>query len=66
MRRHSFPTRRSSDLLEMQLASTYETYLGKEFMNLDKLEKLIKVMETKDGMVVSEALKLYKEQVINS
>lgn len=52
--------------LEMQLASTYEAYLGKEFMNLDKLEKLIKIMETKDSMVVSDALKIYKEQTLNS
>lgn len=52
--------------LEMQLASTYETYLGKEFMNLEKLEKLIKIMESKDGMVISEAMKLYKDQLLNS
>ncbi|WP_310602230.1 hypothetical protein [Anaerosporobacter sp.] len=52
--------------LEMQLASTYETYLGKEFMNLDKLEKLIRIMESKEGMLISEALKLYQEQVLNN
>lgn len=52
--------------LEMQLASTYETYLGKEFMNLEKLEKLIKIMETKEGMVISEAMKLYDNQILNS
>lgn len=52
--------------LEMQLASTYETYLGKEFMNSDKLEKLIKIMESKEGMVISEAMKLYQDQLLNS
>ncbi|WP_455718749.1 hypothetical protein [Anaerosporobacter sp.] len=52
--------------LEMQLASTYEAYLGKEFMNLEKLEKLIKIMESKEGMVISEAMKLYKDQILNS
>ncbi|WP_167958975.1 hypothetical protein [Anaerosporobacter faecicola] len=51
--------------LEMQLASTYETYLGKEFMNLDKLDKLIKIMDGKEGMVISEALKQYHNQSIN-
>lgn len=52
--------------LEMQLAATYEVYLGKEFMNLDKLEKLIKIMESREGMVISEAMKLYKDQILNS
>lgn len=51
--------------LEMQLASSYETYLGKEFMNLDKLEKLINIMQSQDGMVVSDALKKYQEQINN-
>lgn len=51
--------------LEMQLASTYEAYLGKTFMNLEKLEKLIKIMESHDGMVVSDAIKLFQEQLLN-
>lgn len=51
--------------LEMQLAATYEVYLGKEFMNLEKLEKLIKIMEAREGMVISEAMKLYKAQMLN-
>lgn len=51
--------------LEMQLAATYEAYLGKEFMNLEKLEKLIKIMEAREGMVISEAMKLYKAQMLN-
>lgn len=51
--------------LEMQLASTYEVYLGKEFMNLDKLERLIRIMESREGIVISEAMKLYKDQLLN-
>lgn len=51
--------------LEMQLAANYEVYLGKEFMNLDKLDKLIKIMESREGIVISEAMKLYKDQLLN-
>ncbi|HEX3023100.1 MAG TPA: hypothetical protein VHP81_11995 [Lachnospiraceae bacterium] len=52
--------------MEMNLAASYETYLGKELMNLEKLESLIKIMEARQEIIVSEAIAIYKKELINT
>ncbi len=49
--------------LTMALANNYEVYLGKEFMNVTSLNKLITLMQDNHIEKVSAALELYKKQI---
>ncbi len=49
--------------LSMKLASDYEVYIGKEFMNLPALDKLILIMQQNQLSKISEALECYQKQV---
>lgn len=49
--------------LSMALANQYEVYLGKEFMNLSSLDKLINIMQENQLNKTSEALEVYKKQI---
>jgi DNA repair exonuclease SbcCD ATPase subunit len=46
--------------LSMDITNTYEVYLGKEFMSVDKLEKLIQIIEENQLSTVSEAISFYR------
>ncbi len=49
--------------LSMRISNDYEAYLGKEFMNLSSLEKLISIMQENQLTKVSEAMEYYKKQI---
>ena len=44
------------------ISSNYEAYLGKEFMNLDKLQELYSYMKSGIADTVSQALAVYKDR----
>jgi hypothetical protein len=44
----------------LNVANTYEVYLGKEFMTVEKLETLATLMKDNELKTVSEAIALYK------
>lgn len=44
----------------LNVANTYEVYLGKEFMTVEKLENLATLMKENELKTVSEAIALYK------
>lgn len=49
--------------LSMAFANQYEVYLGKEFMNLSSLDKLIGIMQENQLSKISEGIELYKKQI---
>lgn len=48
--------------LNRQLADCYEVYLGKEFMSLDKVDGLIRIMSENGASTISEAVAIYHQQ----
>ena len=44
------------------LSEDYESYIGKEFMQPDKLDALIKILQDKQAANITEAEALYREQ----
>ena len=52
--------------LSVGLANDYEVYLGKEFMDLSNLNKLITIMEDNQFNKISEAVDYFKKQIGNS
>ncbi len=44
------------------IANSYQAYLGKEFMNVAAVERLIEIMNHSDFRVVSEAVQVYREE----
>lgn len=44
------------------ISSNYEAYLGKEFMNVDKLQDLYSIMKTSDVDSIAQAVVVYKER----
>lgn len=47
--------------LSLEIADNYEAYLGKEFMNLEKINVLIEIIENHSLSSVSEAIGFYKK-----
>jgi hypothetical protein len=47
--------------LIMELVNTYEAYIGKEFMNVEKLDALAEIMEENQIKTISEAITYFKE-----
>ena len=47
--------------LTMEISSKYESYIGKEFMSVDRLDKLIDFMRTNQIGTVSEAIAMYSQ-----
>lgn len=50
--------------LEVNITSRYEAYLGKEFMNIERLDALISIMESGKARTVSEALATFKNEIL--
>lgn len=48
-------------MLSMKIATSYEVYLGKEFMSTDKLDMLENLITNNNLTTISEAVALYKE-----
>jgi hypothetical protein len=48
--------------LAMEIANKYEVYLGKEFMSLDKLDRLSVIIKDRNVSTISEAIALFKEE----
>lgn len=47
----------------MYITDTYESYVGKDFMWLDRLEELRVILEAKEAVNISEAIEVYKNKV---
>lgn len=47
--------------LTIELLNTYEAFIGKEFMNAEKLDALAEIMQEKQIGTISEAITYYKE-----
>lgn len=45
----------------LNVANTYEVYIGKEFMNVERLEYLANLMKENELRTISEAIALYKK-----
>lgn len=45
---------------KIYITDTYESYVGKEFLNRDRLEALRKILESKEAANISEAIEVYK------
>lgn len=52
-----------SKKLGLELASNYETYLGNEYSDTEKLDALLSIMETGRASTISEAIAEYNSQV---
>jgi hypothetical protein len=50
--------------VSIELTSKYEVYLGREFMQTEKLDRLIEMIEEGRAVNVSEAIRLYKGEEI--
>ncbi len=48
--------------LSRDLVENYEVYLGKEFMSVQKIDQLIKIIEEKEAEDISSAIIIYKKQ----
>ncbi len=47
-------------ILTIKMASNYEPYLGKEFMNLKQVDTLINILQAGNALTISEAVAFYK------
>lgn len=47
--------------LTMELVNNYEAYIGKEFMNIEKIAALVEIMESNQIATISEAITYFKE-----
>lgn len=47
--------------LSLELVDNYEAYLGKEFMSVEKIDRLIGLMEGKNLQNISEAIAMYRK-----
>lgn len=52
-----------SKKLGLELASNYETYLGNEYSDTEKIDALLNIMETGRAATISEAIAEYNKQV---
>lgn len=46
----------------LKITSEYEAYIGKEYTSIEKLDNLIKIMESGQATTVSQAIDIYKAQ----
>ena len=44
----------------MYMTNTYEAYLGREFLNAEKIDGLKSLIESGEASNISEAIELYK------
>lgn len=47
--------------LSLELVDNYEAYLGKEFMSVEKIDELVRIMEGKNLQNISEAITMYRK-----
>ncbi len=47
--------------LSLELVDNYEAYLGKEFMNVEKIDQLVALIEDKNLQNISEAITMYRK-----
>ncbi len=47
--------------LSLELVDNYEAYLGKEFMSVEKIDKLVELMVDKNLQSISEAIAMYRK-----
>lgn len=48
--------------LSLRIASDYEAYLGKEFMTIERIEELIRIIEEEKASTIAEAVEVTKNQ----
>lgn len=48
----------------MQVTGTYESYLGKDFMDVNRVESLIQIVESGKAANITEAIAVYKDSKI--
>ena len=46
----------------LKISSEYEAYLGKEYTNLNKIDRLMSVMESGKATTISEAIEVAKTE----
>lgn len=47
--------------LSLELVDNYEAYLGKEFMTVENIDKLVEIMKEKNLQNISEAIAMYRK-----